>query len=170
MNQQEIGLHLILVPAREMISSPIANATAIKYENDPELLRIINRVNAELYEDLNNLAAQYNSELVAEYAVYDHWHFLLKCNANTNVADLIQRIVHVTKQHQFGLANNDFLWSDEVHVTLLPPWHVEIMASFVRDQDRFHQRFTFEEELDIVFRPNAPLPEDKNQLLSAHIH
>lgn len=170
MNQQEIGLHLILVPATEMISSPIVNAIACQYDRDATLVRMINSANADLYKDLEDVAEQYNSVLAAEYAKEDHWHLLFKCNANTNIADLIQRIMHVTKQHQFALGNNDFLWSDEVHVTLLPPWHVEIMASFVRDQDRFHQRFTFEEELDIVFRPNAPLPEDKNQLLSAHIH
>lgn len=149
MNQQEIGLHLILVPATDMIASPAINALGSKFDK---------------------IAAEYNCVAVADYAREDHWHFLFKCAAHTDIANLIQSILDESKQYQRGQGNNDFMWSDEVHVTLLPPWHVEIMASFVRDQDRFHQRFTFEEELDMVFRPNAPLPEDKNQLLSAHIH
>ena len=61
-----------------------------------------------------------------------------------------------------------FDWDDGVHVTLLPPWHLEIMASFVRDQDRYHQTRTLEDELDEVFRPNGiSAPGNEASLLSA---
>lgn len=48
-----------------------------------------------------------------------------------------------------------FEWHERLHVTLLPPWHVEILASFVRDQDNFHKTRTLQQELDEIFLPNA---------------
>ena len=46
--------------------------------------------------------------------------------------------------------------SDHIHVTLLPPWHVDILASFLRDQDRYHKTHSVEEEISQVFQPQEP--------------
>ena len=65
------------------------------------------------------------------------------------------KVVNLLIAHGADIHMRTFEWDDAVHVTLLPPWHLEIMASFVRDQERYHETRSLEDELDEVFRPNG---------------
>jgi hypothetical protein len=88
-------------------------------------------------------------------------HFLARATAGRDVSEFVAVLLDrmsgaVTDS---GMADHRFQWDEAVHVTLLPPWHVEILASFVRDQDRYHATRSLEDELNEVFRPNAIGPD-----------
>lgn len=87
----------------------------------------------------------------------DHMHVLFVSKDEQSVNTFLPAFAERARQF---ISNADselvsFEWHERLHVTLLPPWHVEILASFVRDQDNFHRTRTLQEELDEVFLPNA---------------
>lgn len=99
----------------------------------------------------------------------DHLHLLLSVEGVHGLHQIIDSIV---TSLQCAVAKSErsmskFRWDQGVHVTLLPPWHIEIMASFVRDQHRFHETRTLEQELDEVFRPNSIQFDDETEQESA---
>jgi hypothetical protein len=97
---------------------------------------------------------------------HDHVHILVSVATVKNLHELIDALVSNLQQAVItsDAAMKRFTWENGVHVTLLPPWHIEIMASFVRDQDRYHGSRTLEQELEQVFRPNAvSLDEDDEE-------
>lgn len=132
-----LGLHLILIP-RQGTLIPI-----------------------ELHELLVGTAMStvenHHLRCSAVHAREDHVHILIGMPKEADISDVITALLGDLKRELRGQGAHlsSFEWDDAVHVTLLPPWHMEIMASFVRDQDRFHQTRTLEEELDEVFRPNG---------------
>jgi hypothetical protein len=84
-------------------------------------------------------------------------HILLSIEGAQGLHELIDALVANLQQVVAAshASTAGFTWDAGIHVTLLPPWHIEIMASFVRDQDLYHTNRTLEEELDQVFRPNS---------------
>lgn len=121
-----IGLHLILL------------AAAGDFEGD-----MLN-----LDDDLKAAGEKHNVQ-VKELAIReDHIHLLCNCDDESAAAEFIAGSMEACEKR--GLE-----CSDRVHVTLLPPWHLEILASFLRDQDRYHETRTVEQEIDEIFRPNS---------------
>ncbi|MEY2718836.1 MAG: hypothetical protein RLZZ273_202 [Bacteroidota bacterium] len=131
------GIHLILVPSKGKVLSDIL---------EEPLQRIMEHTIVER-------SGCYHASSLQR----DHLHILMSVAGIEGLHRLIDSLVtdlqQAIAQSEPALAN--FTWDQGVHVTLLPPWHIEIMASFVRDQHRYHQRHTLEQELDEVFRPNS---------------
>lgn len=90
----------------------------------------------------------------------DHVHVLLEVRDEDEAAPVIHAIHDETSSLLQG-AHPEFTWSDQVHVTLMPPWHVELFASFLRDQDRYHEKHTVQEELDQILCPDRSLSQQK---------
>jgi REP element-mobilizing transposase RayT len=137
MNTALAGMHLILVPAKGFtLPATISNSlTAIAK---------------------HTISAR-NGTLHASNVQPDHMHILLSIEGAQGLHELIDALVANLQQVVAAshASTAGFTWDAGIHVTLLPPWHIEIMASFVRDQDLYHTNRTLEEELDQVFRPNS---------------
>lgn len=136
-NVHSFGLHLILIPRQGSFLPP--------------------SVHAVLARTIENTTERHRLRCSAVHVRLDHLHVLLGVSEEADIADFIGSMLAELRQEMRcqGAEMSTFDWDDAVHVTLLPPWHLEIMASFVRDQERYHQTRTLEEELDEVFRPNG---------------
>ena len=135
MDVRSIGIHLILLP------------TAAS-------MRIPRLTRAEILNVLTAASGAHDCRLMETAIREDHVHVLLSADDEGAVAEFIARsmedITNVVRT-----CHPTFSLSDRVHVTLLPPWHLEILASFLRDQDRYHEYRTVQEEINEIFRPNA---------------
>jgi hypothetical protein len=139
----EAGIHLILVPKTPHLLSKSIADTAIR--------------------TIEHTLAQRRASYHACNVQPDHMHVLLSAGEIPGIEHVIDSLV---ADLRYAIASSQesmtgFTWDPGVHVTLLPPWHIQIMASFVRDQDRYHRERTFEQELDEVFRPNGIVVEEE---------
>lgn len=147
-----LGLHLILIPRSGFLLPPdVHRSLAVAAERTAE---------------------QHRLRFSAVHTREDHMHVLIGASNEADIGDFISSMLGELRAELRGLGAHmsDFEWDEAVHVTLLPPWHMEIMASFVRDQDRYHSTRTLEEELDEVFRPNGIAqagPEERQRRLGA---
>lgn len=134
---ETFGLHLIIMPEASD--------------------RIPTSVQAQLTEAIEHAALMVRFGFKASHVQEDHAHILVTATAEDNVPAFINGVLDATNEviKAQGGPFRGFSWSPAVHVTLLPPWHIELLASFVRDQDRYHETRTLEDELNEVFRPNG---------------
>lgn len=133
-----IGLHILIQPMRRGDQFPDDQHAAI-------------------IDAAHQAAIMHGCPMQEMHVLQDHIHVLVLANVETQASDFIHALMDgITGVMQRTEA--DFQLSEDVHVTLLPPWHIEILASFIRDQERFHRTRSVEDELDLVFRPNA-LPQ-----------
>ena len=141
------GMHLILIPSGE-------------YRLSKDLLDSLTKVAEHTLKGRN-------ATLHATAVQQDHVHILISVATVKNLHELIDALVSNLQQTVItsDAAMKRFTWENGVHVTLLPPWHIEIMASFVRDQDRYHTTRTLEQELEQVFRPNGVSLDDDEEAL-----
>ena len=143
------GIHLILVPTKGRVLSDVL---------EEPLQRIMEHTILER-DGLYHASSLHGDHLHILFSIagIEGLHKLI----DTLVVDLQQAIA----QSEPSLAS--FTWEQGVHVTLLPPWHIEIMASFVRDQHRYHETHTLDQELDEVFRPNSVTVDEELDEASA---
>ncbi len=130
-----IGLHILIQPMRRGDQFPEDH-------------------HASIIDAAHQAAIMYECPMQEMQVLRDHIHVLVLANVETQASDFI----HALMDGIGGVMQRsepDFQLSEDVHVTLLPPWHIEILASFIRDQERFHRTRSVEDELDLVFRPNA---------------
>ena len=137
MLHETFGLHLILLPAMAC--------------------RIPVHVQTSLADTARLVCAEFTCRCVAVHAREDHLHVLVSATTERDMTSFVHALLEALCNTvvECGGPFRRFTWDPAVHVTLLPPWHVEILASFVRDQDRYHEKRSLEQELDEVFRPNA---------------
>lgn len=137
MLHDSFGLHLILLPAAAC--------------------RIPAHLQSALTDTTTMICGEYACRNVALHAREDHMHILISARSERDITSFVHALLDAlrTTVTECGGPFRRFAWDEAVHVTLLPPWHVEILASFVRDQDRYHEQRSLEQELDEVFRPNA---------------
>lgn len=147
MHHETFGLHLILMPALSC--------------------RIPVHMQDTLADATRRVCSEFTCRSVAIHAREDHLHVLVSATTERDVTSFVNALIE--ELHDVVVACGGpfrkFTWDPAVHVTLLPPWHIEILASFVRDQDRYHEKRSLEDELDEVFRPNSIEPAE-----AAHIN
>ena len=134
MEQPSLGMHLLLVPDGESIHLP----RIVR----PEIISCI------------NLTGSMCEVKVRERSVReDHIHVLVEIfneeQAARFIAQLVERISETVEEYQ-----PTFSISDQIHVTLLPSHHLEILTSYLLDQDRIHGVYSVQEEIELVFRTN----------------
>lgn len=104
--------------------------------------------------DVITTAATRNSCVLRESSIReDHVHILVESNDERTVEQFITSSL-TGIDSVIGAHHPACSLSSTVHITLLPPWHLDIMASFLRDQERYHQEHTVEEEINEIFRPD----------------
>lgn len=142
-DSETFGLHLIILP------KPSG--------------RIPTSVAGELSIAAEHTAMMFRFGCKASHFQEDHAHLLVTATAQDDIAAFISALLDELRSVIVACGGpfRGFAWDEAVHVTLLPPWHVEILASFVRDQERYHERRSLEQELDEVFRPNALEPPEE---------
>lgn len=130
----------------------------------------------ELLARVRQCATMFRFTLAAFETLGDHMHVLLNATGDEGITTLITSVMDETRNaiRQHGGPYRGFEWEESVHVTLLPPWHLPLLASFVRDQQRYHEDHTLEEELNEVFRPDGSadpihdFPLNKQKLEKVH--
>lgn len=125
--RQSVGLHLIFLPLG-----------GGDFEKTP----------LNLDDEFRTIAESNDATLKETAFRNDHIHILVECSDEGSAAEFISKSMEACEKQ--GLT-----CSDRVHVTLLPPWHLEILGSYLRDQDRYHANHTLEEEIEAIFRPNS---------------
>lgn len=136
LSQQTYGIHLIFIPTAQ--SGPLS---------------------ATMQESLERLAretaADHDCTIKALHVCRDHMHVLILSTEPSTMEDFFPVFFEASQNtiRNHARSYKRFAWSEGVHVTLMPAWHVEMMASFVRDQDRYHEHRTLEQELEEIFQP-----------------
>ncbi len=137
-----IGIHIVLRPTTTSPPIPISES---------------HRIEAKIL----NTALICQCTLKAFFAMPDHLHILIEASDEQTVAEFIPELAQVTEREIRSCGPNvsldHFAWNSNIHVTLLPPWHIEILASFVRDQERYHKTRDVEQELREVFQSDSIL-------------
>lgn len=138
-----VGIHVILIPSSDTFELP-------------------RHRQVHLSQIAEETAIMSGCTFKTLHVCADHMHVLFVSNDEQSVNTFLPAFAELAAQcigdDDGGL--KEFEWSERIHVTLLPPWHVEILASFVRDQDNFHRTRTLQQELDEVFLPNSmPMPD-----------
>ena len=133
-----VGIHVILMPCSDVFALPL--------DSQVQLTRIAEET-----------AVMSGCTFKTLHVSVDHMHVLFVSKDEQSVNTFLPAFAERARQY---LCDADtklqtFEWNERLHVTLLPPWHVEILASFVRDQDNFHLTRSLQEELEEVFLPNA---------------
>lgn len=138
-----VGIHVILIPNSDSFTLP---------ENRQ----------SDLVQIAVEIATMSRCTFKALHVRADHMHVLFVCADERSADTFLPAFAERSRQYIIGTTSEleSFEWNERLHVTLLPPWHVEILASFVRDQDNFHRTRTLQEELDEVFLPNATVLAD----------
>ena len=104
-----------------------------------------------------NCSGQKTSCVVHEVAIQeDHIHVLATVPNEHAGARFISKVVDDVRTASRE-ADSAFDLCEQLHVTLLPPWHVSILASFLRDQDRYHKDHSVDDEIVQIFQPNTPV-------------
>lgn len=133
-----VGIHVILMPSSDVFALPL--------DSQLQLARIAEET-----------AAMSGCTFKTLHVSTDHMHILFVSMDEQSVNTFLPAFAERAREY-ICLSDaklRTFEWNERLHVTLLPPWHVEILASFVRDQDNFHRTRTLQEELEEVFLPNA---------------
>lgn len=130
---QTIGIHLLLLPSPDHLIPTGAHAL--------------------LEQAIHKECKKQRQTLYALHIHRDHVHVLVEDSTDNDAGVAITAILRASRK-ALQVYDSSLDFDDNVHVTLLPPWHLEIMSSFVRDQEAFHRRFTIAEEIEKVFLPN----------------
>ena len=138
MEVNSLGVHLLLVP------------------NDPAMY-ISQLSHADITAAVKTSANTHKCKLHGLCVRRDHIHVLIQAADENEAAKFVASLIR-----EVGVAAKIrdplFELSDGLHVTLLPPWHIDILNSFLRDQDHYHERHTVKDEIEQIFRPDG-LPE-----------
>jgi len=147
-----VGIHVILMSNSEDFALP--------RNRQPDLTRIA--------EETATLSGCTFKTL---HVCVDHMHVLFVSKDEQSVDTFLPTFAELARKciSETDSSMQSFEWNERLHVTLLPPWHVEILASFVRDQDNFHMTRTLQQELDEVFLPNATIPPEVAEATQAAI-
>lgn len=137
-----IGIHVMISPA-------------VSEHTIPSVLQPL------FEQSILEVCATHSCSLKAMFIRPDHVHILLHSLQEEEAESCIFQMLQALQElvHQYT-SQTKFKWNEQVHLTLLPPWHLEILASFVRDQDRYHSTKSFTDELYEVFMP--PSQEDSS--------
>jgi REP element-mobilizing transposase RayT len=135
-----LGVHLIYLPQGDHQTFPQSCGVLF----DHAVRKVCKHVGCKLYE---------------LFLRPDHLHILLLAWDEVQASQVVGQI-HSALGESARSFQPTLTLDDSIHITLIPPWHMEVMAAFVRDQNRFHRRFSFQQEVETIFTagPNAEVP------------
>lgn len=144
--ENEVGIHILLVPA--------ASSGSIPSGTQPVLERAA-----------RDSALMTGCVFKAMTVRNDHMHVLIQCSREEAVGEFIETLVgsSVEAIHAFSSRARSFEFDDRVHVTLLPPWHVDLFIAFIRDQDHYHANHSLQDELSDIFVRGAANIDENSQ-------
>ncbi|NQW29742.1 MAG: transposase [Ignavibacteria bacterium] len=135
-----MGIHLVLRPTAASPPIPVSAAE-------------------EMEKLIINTALICGCKLKAFFAMTDHLHVLIEAKNEQHISEFIPEVAKITEDKIRDNGPNHsmdhFRWNTNIHITLLPPWHIEILASFVRDQERYHKTRNVDQELREVFQSDT---------------
>ncbi len=134
-----VGIHLLILSNKKM--HPLPTRSSVKMQG------VLER------ECLRN-----HCTLHAMHVQKDHVHVLIEAHSEQSAAVIVPEVVDQVQRILRKFDPKAHV-SDEVHITLLPPWHLDVVAAFVRDQDNYHRKNSVQDELRNVFLPSMLLDD-----------
>jgi len=129
-----MGIHFMLMPSIQSHTFPASIQPLLQ----------------TLASDISRMC---NCSFRALYVLDDHLHIMLASSDEDVVQTFFTTFMDQGQDLIRGIGGTyrEFEWDDRVHVTLVPPWHVDLMTAFVRDQEYYHRNHTFRQEIDEIF-------------------
>lgn len=95
----------------------------------------------------------------------DHMHILLQSPQDDHVGHFIESFIEKSLEaiRNSGARARSFDYDDRIHITILPPWHVDLFAAFIRDQEHYHATHTLQQEIAEIFMRGAGNIDDEAQ-------
>jgi hypothetical protein len=150
----ELGVHLLLTPALSSGSFPAGAAN------------ILERL-------AHDIAMICGSSCRAVHVRDDHMHVLLRCTADESVGRFVEAFIPkaIDTIRSMGARMRSFDFDESVHITLLPPWNIDLFTAFVRDQEFYHSTHTLYQELEEIFiKGAANLSEQAKREILETVH
>jgi|LakMenEpi03Aug12_release.lakeMendotaPanAssembly.Ray.scaffolds.fasta_scaffold13549_2 REP element-mobilizing transposase RayT len=134
----EIGVHLLLTPELSSGSIPMGASEALE----------------RLASDIARLSG---CSCKAVHVREDHMHILLRCTVDETIARFIDAFIPRALETVRNISGRtrSFDFDDRIHVTLLPPWNIDLFTAFVRDQEHYHSTHSLYQELEEIFIKGA---------------
>jgi len=143
-NAQTLGIHVMAITENEQ----------------PVLVQLPQQAAQELLDIITSSIRPHAVTLHAFYVGSDHMHVLVEANDEEGAMHSIPMLIDMTVEVIRKYLGHSFKWDQGVHVTLLPPWHIQVLKAFVEAQEKFHETKTLQEELNEIFRPGLiDMPE-----------
>lgn len=133
---QSLGIHLLVVAEKGK------TIPAIIHEEEDFLT---------MREALQESVRKYAVTLHEMYIDSEHMHVLLECNDEDSATEAVPMIVNMSCEVVRRVAGHSFKLQEGVHITLIPPWHIKVLESYVRDQKRLHTTMTVDQEIVEIF-------------------
>lgn len=99
---------------------------------------------------LRSVAEEADVILHATSLMDDHCHILISADAEDNFLLFLHTSVQRTAE-LFGQTEDKTIWNENLHISLGTRNKVEILGSYVRDQEYIHSKYTVAEELFEIF-------------------
>lgn len=134
----ELGIHLMFVPSASSGSIPQGAAEVLE-------------------RTARDIALLCGCAFKAINVRTDHMHILLQSAQDDSIGQFIESFIEqsLTAIRASGARARSFDYDDRIHITILPPWHVELFAAFIRDQDHYHATHTVQQEIADIFMRGA---------------
>lgn len=150
----ELGVHLLLTPALSAGSIPRGVAESLE----------------RLAHDVAMLCG---GSCRAVHVRDDHMHVLLRCAADESVGRFLDAFLPKALDtiRSMGARMKSFDFDESVHITLLPPWNIDLFTAFVRDQEFYHSTHSLYQELEEIFiKGAANLSEQAKREILETVH
>jgi len=114
-------------------------------------------IRQSMHEYLNEAANKLACKTMVVGGVEDHVHILLSLNKQTSLSKLIEKLKTSSSQWIKRLETSDYLlekfyWQNGYGAFSVSQSNVDVVASYIKNQQRHHQKFNFQDELRKILR------------------
>jgi putative transposase len=116
-----------------------------------------------MYEYIGGIVANRQGKLLAANGMSDHVHLLVSFGRKWSLADLLRDIKAGSSKwvHDNFAEDNAFGWQDGYGAFSVSASNLEDAKKYIADQQRHHQKMTFQEELLILLRKHGLTWDDR---------
>jgi REP element-mobilizing transposase RayT len=112
---------------------------------------------SRLQEYIGGIVAERGGVLLAAGGMPDHIHLLLSLGREWSLADLLRDVKAGSSKwvHDTFPADREFVWQSEYAAISVSMSNLEAVKRYVREQERHHQRMSFQDELRKLLRKHG---------------
>lgn len=148
---QSMGIHFMAMPGNPGMKMPL-----------------------EAYEALTVLATEMAQMCRCTFRALniqpDHVHILVEASEDHFIQLFFTGFLSRSEEivQSWTSSQQPFSWAERVHVTIVPPWHIDMLVAFVRDQDYYHKTHSFVHEIESIFMRGASMDPSEDIYPNPH--